>query len=298
MKNIFYKLKAIELSIVVYIFLTSLLIIFSQKYITNEGYNLIIRVSILTILSIFVFFKNDNLENSRIQTVRLFWPILLLGFFYTETDYLNNIIFETNLDPIFVKIEQLLFGVQPSENFSQLLPYNLFAEVMYFGYFSYYLLIIGLPVFIYFKLGFKVTERVIFTVVNSFLIYYLIFIIFPVVGPQFYFENSTQNLPQGYIFGWLIRTIQYYGEAPTAAFPSSHVSICLMLVWFCFKYVKKLLIIVIPIAILLILSTVYLKAHYVIDVLAAFIITPLIYIISSKLFSYFTLILKQDDNNN
>lgn len=222
-------------------------------------------------------------------------PILLLGYFYSETDYLNNLFFTEDLDPIFVNMELKIFGTQLSEYFSQVLPSNNFAELMYFGYFSYYLLIIGVPLLIYFKLGHKVAEKAIFIVINSFLIYYFVFIIFPVSGPQFYFENSAQNLPQGYIFGWFIRTLQQFGEAPTAAFPSSHVSICLMLVWICYRNLKKLLLLVIPISILLIFSTVYIKAHYAVDVIAAFIATPIVYFISNKLYSYLNLKLKQHD---
>ncbi|MBI9067413.1 MAG: phosphatase PAP2 family protein [Salinivirgaceae bacterium] len=221
-----------------------------------------------------------------LKIFRLFWPLLLLGYFYKETDYLNNLIFN-NLDPFFASIEIAIFKQQLANKFSEVIPNNLFAELMYFGYFSYYLLIIGIPVYTFIKLGFKKAENVLFIVINSFLIYYLVFIAIPVAGPQFYFDQSISTLPSGYIFGWLIKFIQSYGEAPTAAFPSSHVSICLMLVWICYKHFRKMLTIVIPIAILLILSTVYIKAHYAIDIIAAFITTPLVYKLSDKIYVYF-----------
>jgi membrane-associated phospholipid phosphatase len=274
----------------IYIGLTTILILFNQTKLESTWEHLLIR---LIIVLLFIGFT--QLKNEKYYFVRVFTPLLLLGFLYSETDYLNNLIFTENLDPIFVNFEQYIFSVQWAEKFSQVWPSNLFAEFMYFGYFSYYLLIIGVPLIIYFKLGAKAAEKTIFIVMNSFLIYYLIFILFPVAGPQFHFENSAQNLPQGYVFGWFIRTIQYYGEAPTAAFPSSHVSICIMLVWICFKNLKKILLVVIPIAILLIFSTVYIKAHYVIDVLAAFIVTPIIYAVSKQLFAYITLTQAQHD---
>jgi len=294
-KHLLLKLRALEISITVYIGLTSILIILFNKHLNGEWSHLVVRLFVLLVIAAFIAIKKEYYKDRWLQFIRLFSPLLVLGYFYSETDYLNNLFFTENLDPIFVNLEYRLFGVQWSEKFSQLVPSNFFAELMYLGYFSYYLLIIGLPLLIYFKLGSKTAEKVIFIIINSFLIYYLYFIIFPVVGPQFYFQQSAQTLPQGYIFGWLIRTIQHYGEAATAAFPSSHVSICLMLLLVCIKYLKKMLFVVLPIAILLIFSTVYIKAHYAIDVLAAFILTPIIYTVSNKLYCYLTLMPTQHD---
>ncbi len=61
-----------------------------------------------------------------------------------------------------------------------------------------------------------------------------------------------------------------------------------MLLWGCFRYAKKLLPFVIPVAILLMLSTVYLRAHYVIDIIAAVLTTPLVFLASSALYKKIT----------
>ena len=96
---------------------------------------------------------------------------------------------------------------------------------MYFGYFSYYLLRAGILLYFYFKKETKTAEQLVFVLINSFLIYYILFIILPVAGPQFYFTDWV-TIPGGYLFGSIMKTIQANGEAPTAAFPSSPVSIC------------------------------------------------------------------------
>lgn len=114
--------------------------------------------------------------------------------------------------------------------------------------------------------------------------YYIVFIIIPVVGPQFYFESDLAVFtPQGPV-GYLIRFIQETGEVPTGAFPSSHVGISLLLGHYIFKYFRKYFYFVASIIFILILSTVYIKAHYVIDVVAAFFITPIFYFLSDKLY--------------
>ena len=63
------------------------------------------------------------------------------------------------------------------------------------------------------------------------------------------------------------------GERPTAAFPSSHVGIsvvCMLLAWRTGS--RKLFFTLLPFAMLICLATVYVRAHYAIDVLAGLVV--------------------------
>jgi hypothetical protein len=84
------------------------------------------------------------------------------------------------------------------------------------------------------------------------------------------------------------------GERPAAAFPSSHVGMMVILLYLSGKFAPKLLKILIPIGILLIFSTVYIKAHYVIDVIAGFLSVPIIYWISSRTYTAITMGLSEE----
>ena len=75
------------------------------------------------------------------------------------------------------------------------------------------------------------------------------------------------------------------GERPAAAFPSSHVGIACILLYLASKFSRELLKWFIPIGTLLVLSTIYIKAHYVIDVIGGFLSVPIIYWISSQAYS-------------
>ena len=137
------------------------------------------------------------------------------------------------------------------------------------------------------KVDHKIGEKFGFIVITSFLIFYLFFIIFPVGGPQFYYIDWPEKLPDGYFFGPLLRKIQYYGEGATAAFPSAHVSVSMILLMGSFLYSKNLLKIIIPITIILIFSTVYIRAHYLIDVIAGIFIAPVLFWISAEIYNIF-----------
>ncbi|HYX07395.1 MAG TPA: phosphatase PAP2 family protein, partial [Bacteroidales bacterium] len=126
-----------------------------------------------------------------------------------------------------------------------------------------------------------------YLVVSSFLVCYLIFVFFPVAGPQYYFKNTASPLPEGYLFSYLMHIIEQTAERPTAAFPSSHVGISLLMLWLAWKYVRKAFYYVLPFAVLLIISTIYLRAHYVVDVLAGAAAFPLLLLLGNK--SYFLL---------
>ena len=52
------------------------------------------------------------------------------------------------------------------------------------------------------------------------------------------------------------------------AFPSGHTAITVLTLYYAFKYNKSYAYILIPITILMVISTVYLRYHYVIDVIA------------------------------
>lgn len=276
-----------EIASLLYVLITFIFVQINSHNLPNYNYHISLRIFIIGLL-LLVYFLDKSIQTLIIKSIRIFLPLLFLPFFYNETDALNNIIFKSNLDPIIANFEFAIFNIQPSLEFSGIIPFNFFAEVMYYGYFSYYLLIVIIPLYLYFNDKREIAKRVLFVLIASFLSYYLFFIVFPVAGPQFHFKDSLSTLPGGYIFGYLVRTIQFYGEGQTAAFPSSHVSICLMLLFISLRYAKNLYKLTLIIFSLLVLSTIYIKAHYVVDVVAAFVFTPLLYILFDNLYKIST----------
>ncbi len=283
-KHPYIKLWPVEIILIPYLVLTGILIIVYHRQLNDEWAHLGIRGVIILAFLLLAYLNNKNRQNRLFYFFRLFFPLLLLAYLYKETDYLNNLFFKENFDAIFSRVEQTIFNTQPSLVFSKIFPENWFAELMYFGYFSYYLLILFIPLYAWYRKRPSLAEEIIFIIMTSFVFYYLVFIIIPVAGPQFYFREYTSQIPQGYVFGPLMKFITLHGEGQTGAFPSSHVSICLILLFLCFKYLKELLRFILPVSILLIFSTVYIMAHYVIDIIGAFILSPFVYLISKRLY--------------
>ena len=209
-------------------------------------------------------------------------------------------------DHLFAQADQWLFGGQPSLCFSEACPSRLFSELMCLGYYSYYYIMAAM-VLTYCFCAFDRADRAMFIFLSSFFLFYILFIFIPVAGPQYYFaavDAGTTTFPsisffakdapclslqaEGF-FARLVVSAQQMGERPQAAFPSSHVGmtiVTLVLAWRLRR--KTLFFILLPFALLLTFSTVYIKAHYLVDVLGAIVITPLIYWLSARIWRHLT----------
>ncbi len=216
--------------------------------------------------------------------LRHFYPVLLYTAFFMETGSLNRMFFSDYLDPVVAQWEEHLFGCQPSVLFMEKLPWLAVSELFYLSYFSYYIMIAaaGLALFVRSRQQFFHYVSVV-----SFLFYicYLIYIVLPVIGSRAFFRQvdgytlpaATQELAvtdaypesvQAGVFFKIMKWVYRVFEAPGAAFPSSQVAVALCTVFFSFRYLPRIRYLHLGVAVLLCLSTVYCRYHYVVDVLA------------------------------
>jgi hypothetical protein len=223
----FKRFTSIDLLLFSYILITFAFIIVFYSRIAFAGLHLLSRL-ILVIVLLFLPLFDRFLKYPAVYFLRIAYPLFILAFFYMETSELNNIFFQ-DLDYHFARIDSIIFGVQPSLAFSETFQGNFVSETMNFGYFSYYFIIAAFVLFLFVKSPGKVFIRSVFYITCSFLIYYLIFIILPVSGPQYFFK-PPYNIPDSGLFRLLVKLVEHIGERPTAAFPSSHVGIVLILI--------------------------------------------------------------------
>jgi membrane-associated phospholipid phosphatase len=271
-----------EIIFLIYFIITSVYMLIGISSLKHTGEHFLIRILFTLIIFLFSYYGKRIKRNTWFSLIRSIYPLFFLGYLYKETGYLNNILFDY-FDPWFVKAEQFLWGMQPSLEFSRLFPERWFSELMNFGYFFYYFLTFGTAIAIYFYNRNK-TDQVVFIITTSFLIYYLFFSLFPVEGPQFYFPPEQARTVDGYLFSYLVKIAQDFGETQTGAFPSSHVGLSVVFLILSYKYARKVFYLIIVPVILLWFATVYIKAHYLIDSLCGFPSGLLFYWISSKLY--------------
>ncbi len=215
-----------------------------------------------------------------------------------------------NLDHLFAAADQWLFGCQPSVTFSQWLSGGLWSELFNLGYWSYFPMIATLVLAVWWKDITSSTthlREVSAVILTSFFIFYLIFLLLPVAGPQFYFKavgvdqilaghfppvgtwfsSHTDMLPapgnaHG-VFYQLVASSQQSGERPIAAFPSSHVGLSTIVLLLSRRHVPRLTKYLLPFWLLLCCATVYIQAHYLVDAIAGLLMAPPVCYIATHL---------------
>lgn len=208
-----------------------------------------------------------------------------LGLIYKDTAVLNQLFFD-KIDPFLMQTDALMWGFQPALKFSEVMNTAWFSELMFFSYFFYYLM----PLVVLFTLYQRAPQAIAefgTMLITAFVIYYSIFIVLPAVGPQFYFPDPENTIPHRGLFSFLVKQIQAMGEAPTAAFPSSHVGVSVVVLLWLYPRYKCLFYGILPLSILLFFSTVYIKAHYAIDALAGLVSGACIYVFIALFYTHF-----------
>ena len=271
------QIKRIDIFFFGYVFITTILLIFSWDK-TGKSLELFLTRGLLLGLGLTFIYYDSKVKNTLLNLLRNCYPILFSLLFYTETVFYNKLFF-SNLDGYLIDLDFKLFGFQPSVKFSEYFSNPVFSELMYIGYFTLYILIISFVLITYFKLK-KEREELFFKLAASMLLYYLFFCFFPAAGPQFYFPLPEKELPSAFVFDKIMHFLQK-AEQPTGAFPSSHVGISLIILILFRKRVANYFKIAIPFVILLILSTVYIKAHYAIDAIAGVLSVPIVLYLAS-----------------
>ena len=299
---------AVEKLTFIYVVITTLIIVILQPDLPVM--NVLLRARLLVILVIVMLTFFNSIRNWwLIRFSRYAFIGLLLVYWYPETFDINRLM--PNYDHLLATLEQTIFSFQPAQVFSQLYPQRWFSEILNMGYLSYYPLIICTCIYFFF-LSRRIFEKFFFILLFSFFCYYLIYILFPTAGPQYYYQAigvdsvSSGIFPNiGYyfdkhqallvsgknsgIFSQLVQGSQQVGERPTAAFPSSHVGISTLIVFLIIKYRQYILLtILFPLYLALVTSTVYIQAHYVIDVMMGFTTAFLFYFLASYVFKLFT----------
>ncbi len=297
-------LFAVESISLIYNALTTILILILYSRMDHPGQMLLERIGIVAVTFALVCLYR-KFPCKLAAFLRIAVQLALLAYWYSDTFEFNRLF--PNLDHVFASAEQFLFGCQPSVEFSERFPSIWFSEPFNMGYFSYYPMIAVVVVY-YFLFCFERIENVSFILATSFFVYYLIYILVPVAGPQFYFpaigmDNVVaQHFPaigdyfnhndillpgpdfdHGFFFN-LVEASQEVGERPTAAFPSSHVGISTIVMILAYRANKKLCACLSPFYILLCCATVYIQAHYLIDVVAGWISAGCIYLLATYLY--------------
>lgn len=297
-------LLPIEWLTVAYVAFTSILMLIFGSRMSDIGGMIALRAAALACVGV-GFYCYKRTPSRFTLMLRVLFQVGLLAFWYPDLYGICRVF--PNADHVFAGLEQQVFGCQPALLFSEVCTSKILSECFYMGYLFYFPMIAMVLVFYLFA-RYESFEKAATIVLGSFFAYYLVFLFLPVAGPQYYFNaigiDAAYNgdfQPIGHWFnsniemldppGWKggifykLLTIVRESERPVASFPSSHVGVSFIVVLLALKTRSKgLLAVLLPLWVFLVCATVFIRAHYVVDVFAGFLTAPVVYLMLNKVF--------------
>lgn len=199
------------------------------------------------------------------RTLRDLYPLLWLGAFWTELDFLRELRHATAHDGPIAALDLAIFGTHWHAVWMPRMPQVWLSEVMHFVYYGYYALIVLPPLVVAIAGRTAALRDMTFRLMVTYLGCYLIYITFPVDGPHFLWPQHEGPHTAGLFYQW-VRAAQDAGDSTGTAFPSSHVAGAVTIAVLGWRWFSR------PVAILLTaeaagvaVATVYTQNHYAID---------------------------------
>ena len=195
-----------------------------------------------------------------------FYPLLLTIAFYTHVG-LVNAAHGVSRDALVMGWEQALFSGQPSLAWIRAFPSPAWSTLLHAAYLSYYAILASAPLGMWWSGRRAAARATLLLMMVTFYICYTIFLCFPVAGPRYLFpmaENAATEVP----LAVLTHRVLEGGSAWGTAFPSSHVAAGLVAALAAWRHLRPLGVVLVPLALLLSLGTVYGQLHYALDAVA------------------------------
>jgi membrane-associated phospholipid phosphatase len=184
--------------------------------------------------------------------------------------------YTSTFDAFLIAVDHAIFGVHPTVWMERLISPTLSA-LLQFAYISYYFIPLMLGSVLIARGRFREFEEVLFGILLCFYLSYVGYLLVPAIGPRFTLNHlQTGDLQFSPFIKSIQETLNGFEKNKTDAFPSGHTAVSLMSLYYAWKErEKKLFAVFIPVVTGLIISTVYLRYHYVIDVIAGIALTGL-----------------------
>jgi membrane-associated phospholipid phosphatase len=259
LKSFLYKLKTYDLVVVIFfLFLTALHLIYNERI---PEWKFFVPVNIGVILFAFLLAWLEYRFEHKIFKIVHYWYILpLILFTFKQLYFMIKPIRQQDYDHLFIAIDRWMFGTDPTV-FMYQLANPVLTEIR----------------------RYLAVDYAIFCVIYGFYLSYLGYFTLPGIGPRFTlhdFGAIDTELPGLWLTTYL-REFTNIGESipagtpdPAATvqrdiFPSGHTMITLIVMYLSVKLKSRSRYFLIPTGALLIFSTVYLRYHYVIDLIGA-----------------------------
>lgn len=247
----------------------------------------------------FAYLSHKYQDSKSIKLARRIYYIPIVYFIYSNVHHFIPIVNPHDYDNVLIAWDYAIFGVHPTVWLDQFAT-PILTEYLQFCYMMFYI--------IPFVIGIEFTLRhqdekfyeYVRMIVFGFFFSYLLYFFMPAIGPRFTlhdFSLLNQELPGLYLTnifremvnaggGILPTTINPANIVNRDCMPSGHTMMTCLSIYLAFKFSSKFKWIVAIIGVSLIIGTVYLRYHYVVDLIAGTIFAAITLWIEPKFNSF------------
>ncbi len=200
-------------------------------------------------------------------------PAISVIFIFDSLEWIVHPLNPVDIDPVLLELDYLLTGTYPTVWLQRFIN-PLLTEIMQLAYTSYYFIPVVLGIFLKIKKRQGEFEEALFLILLCFYLSYAGYMLFPALGPRFYIGHlHTVELKGLLLMEPIHELLNKLEGIKRDAFPSGHTAIALLCLILSYRFERKIFWSLLPVVILLIVSTVYLRYHYVVDIMAGIILT-------------------------
>jgi membrane-associated phospholipid phosphatase len=221
-----------------------------------------------------------------ITSIHGWYPVVLIGLTYKELTYLIPRIHPRDFDSALAAIDHRILGVDPTVWLERFMWPPL-TEVLQLTYSTYYILPVMLGAVLWRRPSRAGFHFWVYVAVLGFFLSYLGYLAIPAIGPRFLpsiVEAQTKPLAGVLLFQTIREALDKFEGITRDCFPSGHTELTLLVLYYARKFDRRTFLCVLPFGIGIILSTVYLRYHYFVDVVAGTLLASAIIAIARPLY--------------
>ncbi len=218
------------------------------------------------------------------NTLRLWNPLIIIPLNFTELHYLVHTVHPTDFDPLLIRLDHALFGVHPAV-WLERIQWPPLTEYFQLVYSTFYFIPIVLALLLLRKKRMMHLDFFVFIIVYGFYLSYIGYFLVPALGPRFSLHHlQTKPLTGLWLTPIIRHTLDTLENIQRDAFPSGHTEMTALTMYYAYHYHKKYFYVLGIVGTSLILSTVYLRYHYVADVLGGLLLAAFVVLTAGPLY--------------
>ncbi len=216
----------------------------------------------------------------------LIFPTACILAIFDSLEHLVHAINPQDIDPLLIRLDYLLFKGHPTVMMEKIMT-PLLTDLLQIAYSCYYFLPITLGMVLLMKRDDKAFDRSLFLIMLCFYLSYAGYLLFPALGPRFTMTHLQHTELRGLaVTGPVQEILNRLEGIKRDAFPSGHTGIALTVLVLSRKYERRLFRLFLPCVAALVFSTVYLRYHYVVDVLAGAALAAVTFLLGDAYYGY------------